>query len=68
MRNLTRALLLTLAAATLTPAVGLSLWQESGWIGTCAAIGCTGRKSICATYGYTASNGSVVTNYCYFDP
>ena len=67
MRYLARALLLTLLGAALTPAVGHSVWQESGWIGTCAGIGCTGRRSLCATYGYTASNGSVVTNYCYLD-
>lgn len=68
MRQLSRALILAVVGFTLTPALALSAWQESGWIGTCAGIGCTGRRAICAIYTYTASGGNVVKNYCYLDP
>lgn len=67
MRYLTRRLFL-LVPLTLTPLVAALRWQESGWIGTCAGIGCTGQRALCAIYSYTTSSGSRVTNYCYLDP
>lgn len=67
MPHLTRRLLL-LVPLTLTPVFATLRWQESGWIGTCAGIGCTGLMALCATHSYTTSSGSRVTNYCYLDP
>lgn len=68
MRHLARVLVVAMLGVTLTPALAHSLWQQSGWISTCAGIGCTGRKAICATYSYITSGGNEVKNYCYLDP
>lgn len=67
MRHLAGVLIFALLAFTVTPVLAYPAWQESGWISTCAGIGCTGRRAICATYSYTSSNGGQVKNYCYLD-
>ncbi len=56
-----------LALTAVAPFVVRPSWKESGWISTCAGIGCTGWRAICATYSYTGSQGETVTVYCYRD-
>jgi hypothetical protein len=58
-----RAAVVTLAI----PVLSQMRWQESGWIGTCAGVGCMGMRSGCATYTHLNSEGARVTEYCYLD-
>jgi hypothetical protein len=62
---------LTAVAAAFTavaPVVIRPMWKESGWISTCAGIGCTGMRALCTIYSVTSPDGSTFTNYCYLDP
>lgn len=55
-----RTLLLALSIIVAGPAI-TALWhKESGWISTCAAVGCHGMRSVC--YEYRLSG---VSRYCY---
>jgi hypothetical protein len=42
-------------------------WKESGWISTCAGVGCMGRKTECFTYSIHNSDGGSEPYYCYGD-
>lgn len=42
-------------------------WKESGFIGTCAGIGCMGRRNGCSIYTIPAPDGVKHTYYCYLD-
>ncbi len=55
-----RLLLSTVALTLLGPAVTTAWQQESGWISTCAGVGCHGMRSVC--YEYRINK---VSRYCY---
>lgn len=55
-------LLLSLVPIPLKP-----FWKESGYIGSCAARGCMGLRSVCSIYSFPAGNGERNTFYCYLD-
>jgi hypothetical protein len=42
-------------------------WKESGFIGTCAGIGCLGRRNECAIYSISGPDGVRRTYHCYMD-
>ncbi len=58
---------LATATTTVTPIMTRAFWKESGWISTCAGIGCTGYRSACSVYRVTSPDGAKLTNYCYMD-
>jgi hypothetical protein len=57
-----RTLLLTSALTLLLPFIRPVRPQESGWISTCAGVGCWGRRSACFIYQTPTSS-----RWCYWD-
>lgn len=68
MLRLNRVVLIATSLMIAGSALAQTTWKESGWISTCAGIGCTGQRAICATYTHSNSEGAKVTEYCYLDP
>lgn len=60
------SLLLLVAPIARNPGVKPA-WKESGYIGSCAARGCLGRRSLCQVYSFPSPEGGRNTFYCYLN-
>ena len=66
-----RAFLLTSMLLVVAPLLRLPVvrpaWKENGFIGSCPARGCIGRRNLCSVYSFPGADGERYIFFCYWD-